>query len=69
MEVSLPDTVPEFLCLVKSLLGNVYDVKHMAKFEEKMGLVKMADELGITRPEGWRHHQAGHDSMLIGKVF
>ena len=32
-------------------------------------MVKMAEELGITRPEGWKHHQAGHDSMLIGKVF
>jgi len=72
MGLPLPNTLPEFLRLVRSLLGNVYDMKHIAKscgFEETMGLVRIADELGITRPEGWKHHQAGHDSLLIGQVF
>lgn len=66
----LPNTLPEFLGTVRCLFGNVYDVKHIARFygfDERTGLMSLAERLGIHW-EG-RHHQAGFDSMLIGEVF
>jgi len=68
--LSLPETLPEFLYLVKTTLGYVYDVKHIASFygfDEKVGLVKMADTLDVSW-EGQKH-QAGYDSMITGLVF
>ena len=46
-------------------------MKHIAKFcgfGEMMGLLRMADELR-SLGQGWKHHQAGHGSLLIGQVF
>lgn len=70
LPIPLPETLPEFMALVDRHLGVVLDVKCIAKscgISERVGLIKMAEELGLV-PEG-QHHQAGHDSKLIGEVF
>lgn len=68
--LALPNTLPGFLSLVHKTLGRVYDVKHIAKLYglgERIGLVKMAEVLGVDR-QGQKH-QAGYDSMITGLVF
>ncbi|ONK70793.1 uncharacterized protein A4U43_C04F1590 [Asparagus officinalis] len=66
--VSLDTELPGF---EGYLAIDVCDLKSMARWcglSEKLGLMKIAEKLGIERT-GHRHHQAGHDSMLIGEVF
>ncbi|KAK1267451.1 hypothetical protein QJS04_geneDACA014622 [Acorus gramineus] len=69
----LPGNLGEFLSLVATFFGRVYDLKSMAKWCHglmggEIGLVRMANILNIdiscTNP-----HQAGHDSLITSKVF
>ncbi|KAK1262845.1 hypothetical protein QJS04_geneDACA009461 [Acorus gramineus] len=69
----LPDTLPEFLSLVRVFFGRVYDLKMMAKSYDglmggEIGLLRMSSILDVDASR-IRPHQAGHDSLLISKVF
>lgn len=75
MAAPLPDTLPEFLWLARALLGDIVDVKHIAKscgrklHYGETGLARMAKILRVEGQDGWAQHQAGHDSLAIAKVF
>jgi CCR4-NOT transcription complex subunit 7/8 len=68
----LPDTLPEFLRLVRVFFGDeVYDVKHIAsrcRHRLPGSLDGLADELGVKREAG-RSHQAGSDSAVTWGAF
>ncbi|KAM0852389.1 hypothetical protein ACQ4PT_051785 [Festuca glaucescens] len=69
--LDLPDTLPEFLDLVRVFFGNeVYDVKHMMSRCPPLpgSLDRMAAALGVKREAG-RSHQAGSDSALTWDAF
>ncbi|XP_042387572.1 putative CCR4-associated factor 1 homolog 8 [Zingiber officinale] len=68
----LPDTLPEFLFEAGNILGELYDLKHVANscpglLGGELGLTKLA-RLVELKAEGVAH-QAGFDSMVIGLVF
>ncbi|KAK1267453.1 hypothetical protein QJS04_geneDACA014624 [Acorus gramineus] len=69
----LPDTLHGFLSLVHMFFGRVYDLKSIAKSYNglmggEIGLLRMAGVLNVDATN-IRPHQAGHDSLLISKVF
>ncbi|KAK1662190.1 hypothetical protein QYE76_050349 [Lolium multiflorum] len=68
----LPDTLPEFLRLVRVFFGGeVYDVKHMVsrcRCRLPGSLDGLADALGVKREAG-RSHQAGSDSAVTWDAF
>ncbi|KAK1287150.1 hypothetical protein QJS10_CPB19g00832 [Acorus calamus] len=69
----LPDTLHGFISLVQMFFGRVYDLKSIAKSYNgfmggEIGLLRMASILNVDATN-IRPHQAGHDSLLISKVF
>jgi CCR4-NOT transcription complex subunit 7/8 len=65
----LPDTVEEFLDLLKLYFPNAYDIKYLINENEayKGGLNKISKELNIERHG--EVHQAGSDSLVTSQVF
>ena len=65
----LPDTVGEFMELLKLYFPNAYDIKYLINENEiyKGGLNKIAKELNIERHG--EVHQAGSDSLVTSQVF
>lgn len=66
---ALPDTVDEFLNLMKIFFPTAYDIKYLINENEtyKGGLNKIAKELNIERHG--EVHQAGSDSLVTSQVF
>ncbi|ONK70532.1 uncharacterized protein A4U43_C05F34690 [Asparagus officinalis] len=68
----LPEGRRRFLCRVQNVLGSVYDVKYMMAcrgFNQRMGLVKLAEELDVVGAAEGRNHQAGYDSLITALSF
>ncbi|KAH7855028.1 hypothetical protein Vadar_020381 [Vaccinium darrowii] len=66
---NLPDTLEEFLDLVKIYFPKIYDTKHLMKFCRDLhgGLNKVSNQLGVKRVG--TAHQAGSDSLLTCFTF
>ncbi|XP_037949707.1 CCR4-NOT transcription complex subunit 7-like [Teleopsis dalmanni] len=65
----LPEDEKEFFELLKTYFPNIYDIKHLLKFNKNLkgGLQHIADKLCLERVG--RKHQAGSDSLLTGMIF
>lgn len=66
---NLPDTLEEFLDLIKLYFPTMYDTKHLMKFclDIHGGLNKVSKQLGVKRVGA--AHQAGSDSLLTCFTF
>ncbi|CAL9082640.1 unnamed protein product [Musa acuminata var. zebrina] len=68
----LPNTLNEFSDLVRTIFGQIYDLKYISRFcgglrRGEIGLVGLSRLLNFE-PVGIRH-QAAYDSLLIGALF
>ncbi|KAF7149344.1 hypothetical protein RHSIM_Rhsim03G0256200 [Rhododendron simsii] len=66
---NLPNTLEEFLDLIKLYFPTLYDTKHLMKFCHDVhgGLNKVSEQLGVERVGA--AHQAGSDSLLTCFTF
>lgn len=66
---NLPDTLEEFMHLIKLFFPTMYDAKHLMKFCHDLhgGLNKVSMQLGVQRVG--TAHQAGSDSLLTCLTF
>nr|XP_034931922.1 probable CCR4-associated factor 1 homolog 6 [Populus alba]TKS03081.1 CCR4-NOT transcription complex family protein [Populus alba] len=65
----LPNSIADFISLLGIVLGDVVDIKYMARFCQglrggELGLTAIAKILNVERVGGT--HQAGSDSLLTG---
>ncbi|CAL9191995.1 unnamed protein product [Musa hybrid cultivar] len=68
----LPNTLNDFSDLVRTIFGQIYDLKYISRFcgglpQGEIGVVGLSRLLNFE-PVGIRH-QAAYDSLLIGALF